>query len=315
MDLKKSISDLICNEPEPEDIKKFISFRKLNVLEDRNANPRDKNISFKAEGHVYSIKGWDASGFLSVTGWCGSHFPEVEIQEMAAKKLDSLAKQLSVQLMIQNEGREKIESIVAEEIQKSGKIAREKGTELHSMIECILNDPLLPNDYCNGDVYLSFLHTLLSDDNNYGDLAIRNSELHYFCKFLRKFHYLIPYRTEWRLYHEDYKITGTLDAIFKDENGKFFLFDWKRAKEFVSAKTFGNSLNEPELHDYFRNNTYSKYTMQLNVYRIMLKDKYEIDVEGMYILRFGPGERNYELVPIPFIETPIRNVLERRMIR
>ena len=304
------------NESDEEvKMQKFLSFSKLPVLEEQNKHERDANISFKEEGHIYTIKGWDTSGFLSVTSWCGSQFPPITIDEMASKKLDSMSAELTIKLMIKNEGRLKVEEMMAKELGEKGKQARIKGTRFHLIVECILNDPVLPHGYCNGHVYESLFETLLSSDNNFGDLAVRESEVHYFTKFLRKFHYLIPYRTEWRMYHEDYKITGTADAVFTDKDGKFYLFDWKRTRNFTESKNFGNNVKNPDLHDYFRDNTYSKYTMQLNIYRIMLKDKYGIDIEGMYILRFHPDEKDYELVPIQCYEDPIRKALEIRKLQ
>ena len=252
-------------------IQKFLSFNKLPILENQNKHERDNNITFKEEGHIYTIKGWDTSGFLSVTSWCNSQFPPITIDEMASKKLDSMSAELTIKLMIKNEGRLKVEEMISKELGEKGNQARIKGTRFHLILECILNDPVLPRGYCNG-------HGVT----------------------------IIPYRTEWRMYHEDYKITGTADAIFTDKDGKFYLFDWKRARNFSSNKNFGNNVKDPDLHDYFRDNTYSKYTMQLNLYRIILKDKYEIEIDGMYILRFHQDEKDFDLVPIQCYEEPIR---------
>ena len=39
---------------------------------------------------------------------------------------------------------------------------------------------------------------------------------------------ITPYRLEWCIYDEDLKITGSIDAIFKNNNGGYDIYDWKR---------------------------------------------------------------------------------------
>ena len=71
-------------------------------------------------------------------------------------------------------------------------------------------------------------------------------------------------------------ITGTLDLLGYDQDGKFYVFDMKTVRS-------DNYINDKEKND--------KWNRQLQLYKQFLQDKYNIEVAGTYII---PIKVNYD---------------------
>ena len=96
-----------------------------------------------------------------------------------------------------------------------------------------------------------------------------------------KDHTLHPYRTEWRIYFEEYGVAGTLDFL-EYQNGVFTIYDWKRSEKLVQNGTieresrWGNKALAPVSH--LSDTTYYHYALQVSMYRYILEQKYDIHV-------------------------------------
>ena len=71
-------------------------------------------------------------------------------------------------------------------------------------------------------------------------------------------------------------VTGTLDLLGYDQDGKFYVFDMKTVRS-------NNYINDKEKND--------KWNRQLQLYKQFLQDKYNIEVAGTYII---PIKVNYD---------------------
>ena len=63
-------------------------------------------------------------------------------------------------------------------------------------------------------------------------------EFNYFRNFERDFREKNPgveaYRTEWMVYYEELKLSGSIDMVFYDTvKCEYLIYDWKRSKEIV----------------------------------------------------------------------------------
>ena len=78
----------------------------------------------------------------------------------------------------------------------------------------------------------TFLHQQIE---NYflGKELDATAEYHLFEQFLNDHKTLTPYRTEWRIFDEQYRIAGTIDLLAKNGNN-FEMYDWKRSKNVVN---------------------------------------------------------------------------------
>ena len=57
-------------------------------------------------------------------------------------------------------------------------------------------------------------------------------EYEYFKQFLEDYPHLEPYRTEWTIFHEELRLSGSIDMVFRNKkDGTFSIYDWKRCRE------------------------------------------------------------------------------------
>ena len=126
-------------------------------------------------------------------------------------------------------------------------------------------------------------------------------------------HTLHPYRTEWRIFFEEYGIAGTLDFLeYKD--GVFTIYDWKRSEKLVKN---GVVLKEspwkctaltpiPHIPD----TSFYHYALQLSMYRYILEKKYNIHVSQSRLGVFHPSNDSYHIVDLPYLKTEIETILK-----
>jgi hypothetical protein len=153
------------------------------------------------------------------------------------------------------------------------------GTRLHHDIEYYLNnrrDPAYTGECVEWKQVMKFMRYL--EENGY-----------------------TAFRTELTMSVPSLLLCGQADFIAKKPDGKFILFDWKRTSS-VRADGKDPYVNDakPMLGPWSHRKCTSrnKYTIQLNIYRQMLKT-YKIEVDEMFLVCFHKdfGE-TYNLVPI-----------------
>ena len=177
------------------------------MLADTNSHSRDSRIDLEPTHHRYYVDG--QAGYLSVTAWNKRHFAPFDATTIIARMRAG-----------KNWAESEYFGLSDLEIKKlwkdRGRVASEKGTELHDQIECYFN----------------------------GQEAVpppRSKEYGYFPGLLggseRK--NLIPYRTEWVVFDESIQVAGAIDMIFQDKAGAFHMYDWKRTKPIVRAASWG----------------------------------------------------------------------------
>jgi len=83
------------------------------------------------------------------------------------------------------------------------------------------------------------------------------------------------FRTEWVIYDEESKISGSVDMVYKDPlDGKYIIADWKRSKE-IKMSNIWKSGNHPITHDLDDCN-FIHYSLQLCIYKTILEKNYGI---------------------------------------
>ena len=85
--------------------------------------------------------------------------------------------------------------------------------------------------------------------------------------FLKDYPDLVPYRTEWCVYDESIKLSGSIDMTFLNPDGTLDICDWKRSKQIKKEnkweKGFGILRDIPHAN-------YYHYAIQLNIYKRIL---------------------------------------------
>jgi CRISPR/Cas system-associated exonuclease Cas4 (RecB family) len=250
-----------------------------SYLANVNKHSRDEFITFDEGPHIYTVHG--DSTFTSVTTWNHSHFdvfdPDVVIDNMI--KRGSL-----------NDPKNKYYGMTKEEIKelwsKKGASASIQGTKLHYDIECY---------------------------NNYMEVDNDSIEFQYFLQFDSDYPELKPYRTEWMVYYEELKLSGSIDMVYENPDGTLQIYDWKRVLE-LKTESFGGKCAKTDCISHLPDSNYWHYSLQLNTYKMILEHKYGKKVTGLYLVCMHPDNINksYDRIEVPFLEKEMRDLFEYR---
>ena len=269
------------------------------VLSARNCHERDRFIQFFEKDHKYVITNDPNNKYTSVTTWNHSHFPV-----------------FNANLIIKNMMRgknwkegHKYWGLTAEEIKKqwsnNSSAVSGAGTDLHFEIECFMNNPCA-GEYKHDDLHDNYL-TLV---NSKEEKAV---EWDYFINFIKDHPELKPYRTEWTIYDEDLKISGSIDMVYENPDGTLTIYDWKRSKDITRVNNFKKfAINKLICH--MPDSNFWHYALQLNTYKRILERKYGKVVTDLYLVRLHPDaeEKNYELIKLPDLSKEIDELFEER---
>ena len=271
------------------------------VLSSRNSHPRDKDIQFFEEDHKYVILTEPNVKYTSVTTWNHSHFPKFEADSI----IDNMMKSKSWK-----EGH-KYWGLNPEQIKSQWNTNRDAvagaGTDLHYEIECFNNDKRFLFDYTNKELYeIYWSDNHLTHDSK----AI---EWQYFINFVRDNPHLKPFRTEWTVYHDDVKISGSIDMIYENPDGSLSIYDWKRAKLITRINNFNKFAIPPQIC-HLPDSNFWHYALQLNTYKAIIEQKYGKVVKNLFLVRLHPDaeEKNYELIELPDLSTEIKDLFIER---
>ena len=272
------------------------------VLSLKNFHPRDKNIQFFEEDHKYIIKTEPDVKYTSVTTWNHKHFPIFEAD-------------IIIDNMMKSKGWKKGHKywgLTPEQIKaqwNSNKdVVSGAGTDLHYEIECFNNDKRFSSNYTNKELYEIYM------SDNIDKHEFKSLEWKYFINFIKDTPELKPYRTEWTIYHDDVKISGSIDMVYENPDGTLSIYDWKRAKNITRINTYNKFALSPEIC-HLPDSNFWHYALQLNTYKAILEQKYGKIIKDLILVRLHPDaeEKNYELITLPNLSTEIKDLfLERK---
>lgn len=106
------------------------------------------------------------------------------------------------------------------------------------------------------------------------------------------------------------KIAGSIDAVYSDKDG-YVLIDWKRTKA-VSTFSMGKA-KKPLSH--LPDSTYTKYSLQLNVYAFLIERMYDIKIARKALVVLHPSNKSYIEVPVYDMRTEVELLFGLRKTR
>ena len=244
-----------------------------DTLEKLNSHPRDIHIRFEEEGHKYFID--DDDNYISGTTFIHKLFPVFNPQLVAEK------------IKLTNK-KEEYKNMTVEEIvdywKQNGIDASAAGTTTHLNIEL----------YSNG---------VAVDDNS--------EEFKMFLQFRKDYPYLKPYRTEWTIYDRKLRLAGSIDMVYIDtRDNSYHIYDWKRAKEFKTPDRY-TDMGYPPVNNLPNVNRYH-YFLQLNLYKYILEKNYNIKIKSLFLCRFHPNSKTYELLQCDDLSSEIKKTVAIR---
>ena len=249
-----------------------------------NEHERDKYVQFDEPTHIYTVKG-ETEGYISVTKFLHEFFPHFDADAVIRKMMSG--KKWNAQ--------NKWFGKTAEEIKKAwednGKEASGAGTLMHLSIE----------QYLNG------AENLITDETK------ATPEWRYFMNFWNDHgHDLVPYRTEWEVWAEEYRLTGSIDMIFyRKSDDSYVIYDWKRSKDIKVNNDFGGRALYPL--DHLHDTNYWHYSLQLNVYRWFLETHYGLKISDMYLIVLHPDNKNYRRLRLNRMDDEIDIMMNARL--
>jgi len=252
---------------------------KPDYLAHVNAHERDQYISFDEGPHIYTVHG-DTS-FMSVTTWNHSHFEAFDADGIARKILKNPKWKKDPEYKYYQKTLEEIKAMW------SSTEASEAGTKMHYDIECYYNGLDVKND---------------------------SIEYKYFLDFAKDYEHLEPYRTEWCVYYEELKLSGSIDMVFRDKNtGEFYIYDWKRSKG-ISYEGFAGKKSHVSCITHLDDCNFWHYSLQLNTYRAILEEKYNMKISGMYLIVLHPDNpyNTYDRIQCHDLRKEISDLFELR---
>lgn len=247
----------------------------------KNKHPRDDCIVFDEPTHVYTVNG-SSKGVVSCTKFLHEFFPHFDADKTIKKMMASPKWPMN-----------KLYGMTAAQIKKmwadSGTEASEHGTALHLAIEQYLHGhPELINPDVKATPEWDYFMNFWKDAS--GDL--------------------VPYRSEWEVWSEEYKLAGSIDMIFyRKSDDSYVIYDWKRSKEIKTSNAFEKGYG-PCAHLDACN--YWQYTLQLNVYRWFLETYYGLRISDMYLVIMHPNNTNFKRYRLNRLEEEVEGMLECR---
>lgn len=271
------------------------------ILSSKNCDVRDKHIKFYEEDHKYIIDIEPDVKYTSVTTWIHEHFEKFDADKIITKMMNSSS---------WKEGHRywgKTADEIKTQWNSNKDVVSGAGTDLHFEVECFYNNNQLDFPYTNKELYENYM-------TNYGSyLNEKPIEWQYFINFVKENPDLKPFRTEWTVFDEDIKISGSIDMVYENSDGSLSIYDWKRSKNITRINTF-NKFAKTSSICHLPDSNFWHYALQLNMYKYILEAKYNKSVKELYLVRLHPDaeEKNYELIKIPWLLVEISDLLWER---
>jgi len=286
----------------------------LPTLKETWNHPRDDEIEFEPECHRYRVKSDMGSKYESVTGWYGQQFRHETSDDIVEKMFKG--KKWGPSHKYWGQSKEEILaswSIINKEACRMGELH-------HKAIEAFINySTEAGNDgkkklktHAELSILWMIKEQLELEQKVY---EILGKGWRFFLQFVCNNPTLVPLRTEWRIYHEELKICGTIDAVYLEPDGSLVIIDWKRAKDIKHYETiesfrrYATTVGLGHVPDL----KYWHYALQLNCYRHILESKYAQRVSNMVLVVLHPEGDSYKLMMVPRMEKEIEVMVRDHM--
>jgi len=248
-------------------------------LETINANPRDERIRFVEDSHTYYIDG-SCKGYISSTTLVHTLFNEFDADKIITKMRAS-----------RNWVRSPYKHMTDEEIKKkwkdSGDYAAKAGTKMHLQIENYYND--------------------VDHDKD-------SPEFRMFEEFVKDHPELEAFRSEWIVFDEESKVSGSIDMVYTRKNSKgeteYVIADWKRSKEIKMENRYQSGISEFTCH--LDDCNFNHYSAQLALYKYVLEKNYGIKIAESFIVVLHPNQKEYIKIRTENMDRVVKNIMRNR---
>ena len=251
------------------------------MLSEINHHPRDTDIQFDEGPHVYTVKG--KKNNISVTTMVHQCFPHFDSDKISNMIINNQKKMSDPEYKYYGYTKEQIEA----EWKANGERASSAGTKMHADIEYF-----------------------------YNKLPVENTSPEYalFQQFVKDYPELQAYRTEWTVYYEEIHLAGSIDMVFYNtETKQHEIYDWKRVLNIEYEPLKKTDVGYAPLDD-VPNTNFWHYTLQLNIYKKMLQDKYGLTIGRMFLIVLHPDNvyKTYLRLEVPDFQDKVQLLFDHR---
>lgn len=240
---------------------------------------KDKLVTFQEEGHIYRVRG--DSSYISSTTFVHTFFKEFDAYTISLKKAKRMYPLRSY----------KDQLLEAQKFRDQWDLIRDdaclKGTQMHETIEDYYNGKEIEHSKQTKE-FLSFLE---------------------FDQYFKELQYH-PYRSEWRVFDDEFKIVGSIDQLFFSDvlpENELIMVDWKRSKN-ISTFSYNKQKGMGVLF-YLNDCNYIHYALQQNIYKYILEKNYNVKIKEMYLLHINPSNYKRNLIKLPDMQNEVKNML------
>ena len=235
-------------------------------------HPRDALIQFEEVGHKYTI-GDGQRKYTSVTTFLGALFEPFDADKVIETMMRGKKWAQSPYFGMEP-------AAIKAQWAAAGAEAAQLGTALHADIE----------HFYRGEPFEN-----------------ASPEFGYFRAFAAQCP-LRPYRSEWKVFHEEAGIVGTIDMLFERPDGQLEIYDWKRCKKLERHDPW----NKTPLHEavaHLPDTNYWHYALQLNLYQFVLEANYDKKVAARNLVVLHPNAKTFQVASVPDLQQEIRDLL------
>lgn len=251
----------------------------MEHYETRNKHVRDQNITFEPVSHTYQIVlDGITDTYISATTIIHKYFPEFDSETVIQKMMKSSNWSKSPYFG-------KTVDQIKQQWEDNRIAAANQGTKVHDWIE---------NFY-------------LKEFECPSEEVSTNPSFRNFMDFHTEYGWK-PYRTEWRVYTELYRVAGSIDIVFEGSGpGKVKVYDWKNSKEIKTDNRYEKG-HHPLKH--LPNCNFYHYSLQLNLYKWILETHYDVKVEEMGLIIVHESNPTYLKYDVKDMRKEVESMLE-----
>ena len=307
-----------------------------DTLADLNAHPRDKNISFRADDHVYFWKGERVSRSVTQlihefaeqfceqqvissmqesSNWPRPGYLKTMLSESQKTQLQKMSGGEELLAELQRQDRDELKICrLAFRLRANQPDNSDKEEDVDKIVaELGLSKEEIMHKWQKarqvGATEVTWMHAQFQCLLNGGSVPEQTTEVLLLSKFLQSQANTKAFRTEWQVYADKENLAGSIDFVAKKPDGSAIIVDWKRTSPSrLQQKTCSRFMRSPLSH--VPDCTLWHYRLQLNVYKFILEKYYGEAVSAMYIVGTNPSYENQPFVDkVPNMDAETKSLL------
>ena len=119
---------------------------------------------------------------------------------------------------------------------------------------------------------------------------------------------------EFIVWSKEFDIAGSIDGIMYNKyTQQCCILDFKSNKDLQFKSKYRKKMKVP-LHELDDVNG-QHYYVQLSIYKYLIEKYTNIKVDELFIVYFNINADNYEIIPIPYLEKEVEEILENRRVK